>query len=145
VRTILERSGLKAFVKTTGGRGLHVVAPLVPAAGWDACLAFAKGVAAEMEALEPSAFTTRTPRALRHGRILLDVLRNVRGATSVAAFSTRARPGAPVSLPLEWDALAGAAPSAFTAPGILERLPAAGKEPWAGYARAAQRLPGSSR
>jgi bifunctional non-homologous end joining protein LigD len=141
VKEILGRSRLRSFVKTTGGKGLHVVAPLAPADGWDACLAFARGVADEIETREPSGFTTEMSKAKRRGRILLDVMRNVRGATSVAAFSTRARAGAPVSLPLEWEALDRAAPATFTAPGILERLDAGGKDPWAGYARSRQRLP----
>jgi len=141
VKEALGRSKLRSFVKTTGGKGLHVVVPLVPAEEWDTCLAFARGVADEMETREPSAFTTGMSKAKRRGKIFLDVLRNVRGSTSVAAFSTRARPGAPVSLPLEWDELDGAAPSTFTVPEILERLTARRKDPWASYVRLRQRLP----
>ncbi len=141
VKETLERSKLRSFVKTTGGKGLHVVVPFVPAEGWDTCLAFARGVADEIESREPSAFTTSMSKAKRRGKIFLDVLRNVRGSTSVAAFSTRARAGAPVSLPLEWDELEGAEPSTITAPGVLERLTARRKDPWASYGRMKQRLP----
>lgn len=141
VKEVLETSKLRSFVKTTGGKGLHVVVPLVPSDGWDACLAFARAVAGVIEAREPSAFTTEMSKVKRRGRILLDVMRNVRGATSVAAFSTRARAGAPVSLPLAWDALDDAVPSTFTAPGILERLDAEPHDPWEGYSRSRQRLP----
>ncbi len=137
----LGRSKLRSFVKTTGGKGLHVVVPLVPADGWDACLAFAKSVAQEIESRDPSAFTTSLSKAKRPGRIFIDVLRNVRGSTSVAAFSTRARAGAPVSLPVGWDELEATAPFAFTAPAVLERFRALRKDPWAGYARLKQRLP----
>ncbi|MEO8053732.1 MAG: non-homologous end-joining DNA ligase [Acidobacteriota bacterium] len=139
VKEILERSRLRSFVKTTGGKGLHVVVPLAPVEGWEAALAFARAVAGEIEAQEPAAFTTEMSKAKRRGKILLDVMRNARGATSVAAFSTRARPGAPVSLPLDWDALD--APSTLTAPGVLERLPARRSDPWAGYALERQPLP----
>jgi bifunctional non-homologous end joining protein LigD len=141
VKETLGRSKLRVFVKTTGGKGLHVVVPLVPTEGWDACLTFARGVADEIESREPSAFTTSMSKAKRRGKIFLDVLRNVRGSTSVAAFSTRARPGAPVSLPIDWDELDGAAPSTFTAARVLERLTARRKDPWAGYGRVKQRLP----
>jgi bifunctional non-homologous end joining protein LigD len=141
VRETLGRSKLRSFVKTTGGKGLHVVVPLVPADGWNACLAFARGVASEIEARDPSAFTTGFSKAKRRGRILLDVLRNVRGATSVAAFSTRARAGTPVSFPLAWNELEDASPSTFTAPRVLERVEEGWKDPWAGYARLRQRLP----
>ena len=141
VKETLGRSKLRSFVKTTGGKGLHVVVPLVPADGWDACLAFARHVAEEIESREPSAFTTSMSKAKRAEKIFLDVLRNVRGSTSVAAFSTRARAGTPVSLPVDWDELDGAPPSAFTAPGVLERLGARWSDPWASYGRLKQRLP----
>jgi bifunctional non-homologous end joining protein LigD len=141
-RGILERAGLKSFVKTTGGKGLHVVVPLRAENGWEACLAFARAVAGEMEASEPAAFTTEMAKDKRRGRILLDVMRNVRGATSVAAFSTRARAGTTVSCPLGWEELNTAAPSTFTAPGVLDRLPAPENDPWADYPRTRQSLPG---
>ena len=141
VKERVGRAGLRSFVKTTGGKGLHVVVPLQPGTGWQACLDFARAIAAEIEAAEPAGFTTEMSKTRRAGKILLDVLRNVRGATSVSAFSTRARPGSPVSFPLAWEALESAAPSTFTAPGILERLPAPGHDPWADYARTRQRLP----
>src|SRR5690606_8795195 len=96
-RETLAARGLGAWVKTSGGRGLHVVVPVQPRASWDECLAFCEGVADEMVRAEPSRFTTQFAKAGRERHILVDVLRNRRGNTVITAFSPRARPGAPVS------------------------------------------------
>ena len=134
---------LGAFVKTTGGDGLHVVVPLVPARAWGECLAFSRGARggdrrATIRARSP-------PRSRRRGRerkILVDYLRNNRTNTSVAAFSTRARPGAPVSVPLGWDELDAAAPArrGSRCGRVPRRLASLGDDPWAGYAAAARPL-----
>src|SRR5437899_2358957 len=94
VRAALAALALESFVKTTGGAGLHVVVPLVPDAGWPECLAFARGVAEAIERQDPRRYTTTFRKAGRERRILIDYLRNNRTNTSVAAFSTRARPRA---------------------------------------------------
>jgi bifunctional non-homologous end joining protein LigD len=141
VRQVLEALGLVSFVKTTGGRGLHVVVPLVPAADWPMCLAFARGLAEQLAAHDPEAFTTRFAKAGRERKVLIDYLRNNRTNTSIAAFSVRARPGAPVSVPITWRELtARLDPSRFTVQTVPARLARARRDPWADYWNCRQRL-----
>src|SRR3546814_4572882 len=102
VRERLEKRGLACFVKTSGGKGLHVVAPLRPQAEWEAVKAFTKGIADDMAADSPDSYVATVTKSKRRGKILVDYLRNGRGATAVAPYSTRARPGAAVSMPLGW-------------------------------------------
>ncbi len=105
VRKRLKAIGLESFLKTTGGKGLHVVAPIVPELEWSALKEFAHGFVSAMEKLHPELYLTKMTKAARKGKIYLDYLRNERGATSVAPFSPRARTGGPVSLPLKWSDL----------------------------------------
>src|SRR5262249_13336902 len=105
VRAALDALGLRSFVKTTGGKGLHVVAPFVAHPDWATCLAFARGVAEAIEREEPRRYSTSLGKRGREDKVLLDYLRNNRGSTSVAAFSTRARPGCAVSMPVDWEEL----------------------------------------
>jgi bifunctional non-homologous end joining protein LigD len=141
VRSALEAVGLRSWVKTTGGRGLHIVAPVEPSHGWSECLAFARAFATELAAREPGRFTTRFGKEERGARVLIDYLRNSRTNTSVAAYSARARAGAPVSVPIAWEELtARLRPARWTirtVPHRLEQRP----DPWAGYARARQHVP----
>jgi bifunctional non-homologous end joining protein LigD len=131
VRAALKALGLASFVKTTGGSGLHVVAPIVPERDWSECLAFARDLSEAFVRQDPKLFTTRNPKAGRERHILLDYLRNNRTNTSVAAYSPRARPGAPVSLPVDWDELTPKLdPLAFTVRTVPERLRAMGRDPW---------------
>lgn len=104
-RVLLEELGLVAFLKTTGGKGLHIVTPIRTTRGWDEVKAFAKALASRLATVAPQRFTARLTKTRREGRIFVDYLRNGRGATAVAAYSLRARPGAPVPMPLAWDAL----------------------------------------
>jgi bifunctional non-homologous end joining protein LigD len=141
VKDALAALGLVSFVKTTGGAGLHVVAPLVPQRRWEECLAFARAFASAVARHDPGRFTTAFARAGRERKILLDYLRNNRTNTSVAAFSARAREGAPVSVPLAWDELSPRTrPERFTIRTVLRRLRTLRDDPWAGYARARQAL-----
>jgi len=141
VRRALEAVGLDSFVKTTGGRGLHVVVPLQPHAGWAACLAFTRALAEMIERASPEEYTTDFAKAGRARKILIDYLRNNRTNTSVAAFSSRARPHAPVSVPVAWTELKPSFdPAAFTVVTVPKRLARVRKDPWTEYWRSRQKL-----
>jgi bifunctional non-homologous end joining protein LigD len=141
VRGRLLELDLESFVKTTGGKGLHVVVPLQRAAGWDEAARFAESVARDLAREQPELYVAEMSKALRRGRIFIDWLRNHRGATSIEAWSTRARPRAPVAVPLAWEELDEvAAPDAWTVTNAFERLRALARDPWAGYTKARQRL-----
>jgi bifunctional non-homologous end joining protein LigD len=142
VRDAFLALDLESFVKTTGGKGLHVVAPITPEQDWDGVAAFARGFCEQLAEDDPASFVATMAKAARKGRIFLDWLRSVRGATSVAAYSTRAKPGATVSAPLAWKELgARATPDRFTVATLPKRLDALGADPWRGYAKVRQRLP----
>ena len=105
IRRLLEGFELESFVKWTGGKGLHVVAPVEANHRWDTVREFARGLAKEMEARRPDLYMTQARKASREGKIFVDYLRNSRGGTAVAPYSPRARSGAPVAMPLRWDEL----------------------------------------
>jgi bifunctional non-homologous end joining protein LigD len=134
IRGVLADLDLVGFAKTTGGKGLHVVVPLRPSAGWDALRALAEGIGAELVRRAPERYTINPLKSARRGRVFIDYLRNVRGATSVAAYSPRARPDAPVSTPVGWSELAEALrPDDFTVESVPRRLAARRKDPWADF------------
>ncbi|HSL83309.1 MAG TPA: DNA ligase D, partial [Thermoanaerobaculia bacterium] len=141
LRARLAELGLESFVKTTGGKGLHVVVPLTRRHGWDEVKDFARAVAADMVRREPGKYTDNVRKASRKGRIFIDYLRNARGATFIAPFSTRAREGAPVSVPIAWREVAPDLRSdrwsAATLPGRLSRLK---KDPWGGIGQVRQSI-----
>ena len=141
VRASLHGIGLESWVKTTGGNGLHIVVPIVPARDWSDCLAFARAVAGEIVAHDPRRFTLKFAKQGRASQILIDYLRNNRTNTSVAAYSARARAKPTVSWPLAWDELsARLRPERWTIR-TVPKLLATRKNPWAGYFRASQTLP----
>jgi bifunctional non-homologous end joining protein LigD len=143
VREALESLGLKAWLKTTGGRGLHVVLPLLDGVSWEAGFAFADRLAETLVRARPRLYTTQFAKEGREAQILLDVLRNRRGSTVVSAYSPRARAGAPVSTPIAWDELsARRRPDRFTIRTIPARLTKLGADPWQDYWTCRQRLPG---
>lgn len=142
VRTRLHDAGLAAFLKTSGGKGLHVVAPLKPVADWSTVKAFTKKLADEMVADAPGKYVATVTKSKRRGRILIDYLRNGRGATAVAAYSSRARVGAPVSMPIAWEELGSISNAAyFTVATAPIRLAAQASDPWRDFRKAAQPLP----
>ena len=141
----LRLAGLEPFCCTTGGRGLHVVAALVPGAGWPEALALSRGLARSMAADSPGSFQDDPRLSRRRGLVLVDWMRNSLGATAVARYSPRAAAGAPVAMPLRWaDVGPGLDPAAFTVrtvPGLAAR----GGDPWSGFAESARPLPGAGR
>lgn len=135
-RALLAELGLASFLKTTGGKGLHLVVPLKRRHDWDEVKTFAQAVAQHLAALAPDRFTANMAKAKRSGRIFIDYLRNGEGATAVAAFSPRARPGAPVSTPIAWDELsADLRPADFNLQTLPTRLARLGADPWADYGK----------
>jgi bifunctional non-homologous end joining protein LigD len=128
-------------VKTTGGRGLHVVVPLAPQLDWSECLEFSRRIAEALERRDPETYTTAFAKAGRERRILIDYLRNNRTNTSIAAFSTRALPAATVSTPLSWEELTPRLdPSRFTVETIPRRLARLKRDPWQDYWKLRQRI-----
>ncbi|MDD1965842.1 DNA ligase D [Pseudomonas putida] len=131
---VLDELGLDAFLKTSGGKGMHIIVPLARKADWDTVKAFAKALAQFMEKQLPERFTATSGPKNRVGKIFIDYLRNARGASTVAAYSARARPGLPVSVPITRDELAGLKSSGqWTIANLQKRLRKLKADPWAGY------------
>ncbi|HEX6154619.1 MAG TPA: DNA ligase D, partial [Burkholderiales bacterium] len=140
-RTLLEKLGLKCFLKTTGGKGLHVVAPLQPKLEWDRVKEFTRLVAEFLVKAEPGLFTAKISKGKREGRIFVDYLRNSETASAVSAYSARARKDAGVSTPLEWDELGRAdLRDRFTVRTVPKRLAQLALDPWAEYASTRQSI-----
>lgn len=131
VREKLREVGFESLLKTSGGKGYHVVMPLKPRAGWDRVKVFARDFAQAMAQSQPTLYTATLSKKARKGKIFIDYLRNGRGSTAIAPYSTRARPGASVAMPITWDALSETAPDTFKADAIRN----GGRPPdiWAGF------------
>jgi len=145
-RTLLEELGLESWLKTSGGNGLHLVVPIAPELGYDAVNTFARAAVEHLARTIPSRFVAKAGAANRKGRIFVDWLRNSRSATTVAAYSARARPGLGVSMPVRWDelhALKGAAQ--WTIANAREHLSFLRADPWAAYFTSRQTLAGAFR
>ena len=141
MKTLLDELGLVCFLKTTGGKGLHIVTPIQRTLGWDEVKTFTKLVADHLVATIPQRFTSNMAKRARKGKIFIDYLRNAREATAIAAYSTRAKPGAPVSMPIEWDELSEDLPSDhFTVMNAPARLKGLRRDPWQTYAHSARRV-----
>jgi bifunctional non-homologous end joining protein LigD len=140
LRSRLEAHGLESFVKTSGGRGLHVLVPLRRGATQDQVRAYAGSIASELAAAHPTLVTTEVRKAKRRAPVYLDVMRNAWGQTLVPPFSVRWRPRAPVSMPLEWDEVSPRLDPAIFNIATAERRMAA-KSPWAKFFSHRQTLP----
>jgi bifunctional non-homologous end joining protein LigD len=141
LRARLSALGLESFLQTTGGKGLHVVAPLVPGDDWGVVREFARAFAARIAAEAPERYLIVATKALRRGKIFIDYLRNGRGATAITPYSTRARPRAPVAVPVRWDELGpDLRPDAYTVENLPRRLRSLKEDPWEGYSHLRQRL-----
>ena len=142
LRRQLEDLGLPTFLKTTGGKGLHIVTPIEPSTPWDDAKLFCRAASELLVQREPDKYVTNIAKAKRKGKVLIDYLRNGRGATAIAPYSTRAKPGAPVAMPLHWEELtAKLKPSAFTVERVPARLKAQRTDPWRGFGEHRPALP----
>jgi bifunctional non-homologous end joining protein LigD len=142
VRERLDRLGLTSFVKTTGGKGLHVVVPIEPAHPWPFVKSWSKALSEAMAADAPDLYLTRIAKAEREGRIFIDYLRNDPTSTAVGPYSTRARPGAPVAMPIEWDEVKrGLDPRRFNVGSAAAEIAGRERDPWAEMTSIRQRLP----
>jgi len=135
MRDVLKQLGLDTFVKTTGGKGLHVVAPITPREDWTTVRNFCKAIADAFVVMAPDRYTANMAKAKRTGKIYVDYVRNTRGSTSIAPYSTRAKLHATVSVPLRWEELSGPVrPDTYTVGNLDERLRHLEGDPWEGFA-----------
>ena len=142
VRERLDGLGLTSFVKTTGGKGLHVVLPIAPVHDWPTVKGWTKALSEAMAADAPDRYLTRIAKAERTGRIFIDYLRNDPTSTAVGPYSTRARPGAPVAMPLDWEQLThDLDPARFTVRTAAEWVANRESDPWAELGQSNQKLP----
>ncbi len=142
IRKRLGDAGLESFVRTSGGKGLHVVAPFRRGPSWDAAKAFCEAFARSMVERQPDLYVATASKALREERIFIDWLRNTRGATSVVGWSLRARPGAPVAMPVRWEELGRLhSGAAFGLKAAMKRADTLDADPWAEIGTLQQRLP----
>jgi DNA primase len=138
VRAALDEVGLAGAVKTSGAKGVHVLVPVVEGTSFEASAAATRAIAERAAALDPAVATTAFVKDEREGKVFVDSTR-VGGATVVAAYSPRVRPGVPVSYPVGWDDLPDVTPADFTIRTALDHL--AGRDPWAESMPAPQALP----
>lgn len=140
LRALIEQLGLAVFLKTSGGKGLHLVVPLRPYYGWDAVKGFAQALVAHMAHTIPERFVRKSGAGNRVGKIYIDYLRNGRGATTVCAWSARMRPGLPISVPLDWDELARLERADYWSVSNIHSRLEVGNTPWDAYGDSARGL-----
>ena len=140
VHVLLKELGLPAFLKTSGGKGLHVVVPIKRLHGWDAVKGFSQGVVQHLSQTIPDRFVAKSGPRNRVGKIFADYLRNGRGATTVSAWSARSRPGLGISVPVAWSELAGLTGGAHWTVQTVDQRMRKGNSPWDGYDKAAVSL-----
>ncbi len=144
VRALLSELGLECWLKTSGGKGLHVVVPLAPRFDYDTVKGFSQAIVQHLANTIPSRFVARSGPSNRVGKLFVDYLRNGHGATTAAAFSARARPGLGVSMPVSWDELAKLKSGAqWTIATAREHLSFQAADPWAAYWKRRQTLTGA--
>ncbi len=142
VRERLQAVGLESFLRTTGGKGVHIVVPLNPRPDWETAKAFAHALARTLEQESPKDFVSVATKNRRKGRIFVDYLRNARGSTAVASYCVRARPGAGVATPLRWEELSRLKSAAqYTFANLARRLKTLKQDPWRGFNEIRQALP----
>jgi bifunctional non-homologous end joining protein LigD len=142
VKDRLERAGLNSFVRTTGGSGLHVLVPLAPQYSWSEVRAFARALAEAMQADSPDRYIAAADKTRRAGKIYVDYLRNARGATAIANYSTRASRGIPVAVPIGWEELQRISGSDhYQVASVRRRLQHIDRSPWYEFTRLQQKLP----
>jgi bifunctional non-homologous end joining protein LigD len=141
LRERFEAVEMRTFLRTSGGKGLHIVVPIERRTSWDDFKAFAKSVADAMTRDDPARYIATMSKAKRHGKIFIDYLRNQRGATAIASYSTRRRPGAPVATPIAWEELnSRTRPDMFNIKNLPKRLAKLKKDPWADFFKVRQSL-----
>lgn len=141
VRDLLQKLGLRSFLKLSGGKGVHLHVPIAPRYGWEEAKDFCHAVARQLAEEQPELFTAELAKKERVGKIFVDYLRNGRGATYIAPFSARARAGAPIAAPISWAGLDGKTrPDAYTVRTIGKYLRDYPRDPWTGYFKLSQRI-----
>ncbi|HYQ01592.1 MAG TPA: DNA ligase D [Polyangiaceae bacterium] len=146
LRGLLEELGLQTWLKTTGGKGLHVTVPIVARADWNESKEFCRAVAEELTRREPERYVATMSKAKRTGKIFVDYLRNTRGATFIAPYSSRARENATIAMPIAWDELSPKfKPERFNVRNAARYLRERGADPFAGLSKARQKLPSAAK
>lgn len=141
LRDALDHLELKSFLRVSGGKGLHVVVPLLPEKGWDEVKEFSKGLAEAVVRADPASYVATASKAKRKGKIFIDYLRNGWGATSIASYSVRARAGAPIAVPIGWDELTRLRGfDQYNLKNIARRLARLKSDPWQDYEKIKQKL-----
>ena len=144
LREMLQQAGLESYLMTTGSRGLHVVVPLDESATFEEARSFAQELAGELAAQDPKHFTVEQRKSKRKGRVFLDTLRNAYAQHGVAPYAVRAKPGAPVATPVDWEELSNVEPRKYTVKNIFRRL-SRKRDPWKAIGRHAASVAAAAR